>query len=166
VSENPSRPSGLSRRDLLGAAVTLPLWRAFSHVALAQGRGLETIRKSRGLVVGAGDADVSKVELSRDWAGAICRSRVTNRGTSAVAIKEIVLFDLALDLPPSTSLYAESFQMRLFNWTDAPMTLSARLTRASTVTDFWSGASLGRKDVVTIADMLAHSARLLECRDV
>jgi hypothetical protein len=91
--------------------VTLPLWRAFSHVALAQGRGLETIRESRGLVVGAGDADVSKVELSRDWAGAICRSRVTNRGTSAVAIKEIVLFDLALDLPPSTSLYGESFQM-------------------------------------------------------
>ena len=54
----------------------------------------------------------------------------------------------------------------LFNWTDAPMTLSARLTRPSTVTDFWSGARLGRKDVVTIADMPAHSARLLECRDV
>ena len=55
--------------------------------------------------------------------------------------------------------------MGLFNWTDAPTTLSARLTRASTVTDFWSGASLGRKDVITIADMPAHSARLLECKD-
>jgi hypothetical protein len=54
----------------------------------------------------------------------------------------------------------------LFNWTDEPLTLSARLTRPSTVTDFWSGTALGRKEVVTIEDMPARSARLLECRDV
>jgi len=53
----------------------------------------------------------------------------------------------------------------LFNWGDAPVRLSARLARASMVTDFWSGAALGRQNVVTIADMPAHSARLLECRD-
>jgi hypothetical protein len=53
----------------------------------------------------------------------------------------------------------------LFNWTDAPMTVSARLARPSATTDFWSGAPLGRKDVVTIEDMPARSARLLECRD-
>jgi hypothetical protein len=53
----------------------------------------------------------------------------------------------------------------LFNWTDAPMTVSARLARPSATTDFWSGAPLGRKDVVAIEDMPARSARLLECRD-
>ena len=42
---------------------------------------------------------------------------------------------------------------------------SVRLTRASMVADFWTGARLGRKDVVTIADMPAHAARLLECVD-
>ncbi len=111
MSENPSRPSDLSRRELLAAALAAPLWRAWSRVTPAQGRGLGDLRGAPGFVVGAGDADVSKVELSRDWAGAICRSRVTNRGTRAVAIKEIILLDLTLDLPPSTSLYGESFQM-------------------------------------------------------
>jgi alpha-galactosidase len=51
----------------------------------------------------------------------------------------------------------------LFNWDDAPATLSARLPRDSAVTDFWTGASRGRSNVVTIADMPPHSARLLEC---
>jgi alpha-galactosidase len=111
VTEKPPRPSDVTRRELLSAAVTLPLWRAWSRVAPAQGRGLDGLRGAHGFVVGAGDADVSKVELSRDWTGAICRSRVTNRGTRPVAIKEVVLFDLALDLPSSTSLYGESFQM-------------------------------------------------------
>src|SRR5258708_11398405 len=120
VSDQPSRPRERSRRELLGAALTVPLWRAWSPVAPAQARAAETrVTSARGFVVGAGDADVSTVEVTRNC-----------------------------------------------NWTDAPVTLSARLTRASTVTDFWSGAALGRQDVVTIADMPAHSARLLECRDV
>ena len=102
----------LSRRQLLGAAVTVPLWRAVSHFSLAQGRGPESVvRAARGLVVGAGDADVSKVVLARDWTGGTCRSRVTNRGAQAVPVKEVVLFDLTLDFPPSTGLYGESFQM-------------------------------------------------------
>jgi alpha-galactosidase len=101
----------LSRRQLLGAAMTVPLWRAVSLIPPAQGRGLDAIRDARGLVVGAGDADVSKVVLARDWTGDTCRSRVINRGTGAVGVKEVVLFDLALDFPPSTGLYGESFQM-------------------------------------------------------
>lgn len=101
----------LSRRDLLGAALSLPLWRVFSRVAAAQGRALDDIRRARGFVVAADGADASKVDLTRTWSGDVCRSRVTNRGTAAVAIKEVVLFDLALDLPPTTSLYGESFQM-------------------------------------------------------
>jgi hypothetical protein len=53
----------------------------------------------------------------------------------------------------------------LFNWSDAPIALSARLTRRSNVTDFWTGEGLGPRDVISIADMPAHSARLLECVD-
>jgi alpha-galactosidase len=111
VSDKPSRPSDLSRRDLLGAALTLPLWRAWSHVALAQSRALDSIRDARGFAVGTGDADVSRVELTREWKRDLCRSRITNRGTHAVAIREVVLFDIALDLPSSTPVYGEGFQM-------------------------------------------------------
>jgi hypothetical protein len=42
----------------------------------------------------------------------------------------------------------------------------SRLTGAAAVTDFWSGAAMDSRRVITIADMPAHSARLLECRDV
>src|SRR5260221_5030449 len=105
----------LSRRQILGAAVTVPLWRAVSHFPIAQGRGaiqdVGVVQAARGFVVGTGDTDVSKVELSRDWSGQICRSRVVNRGARPVALQEVVLFDLALDFPASTALYGESFQM-------------------------------------------------------
>jgi alpha-galactosidase len=53
----------------------------------------------------------------------------------------------------------------LFNWDETPLTLSVRLARRAKVTDFWSGEPMGRHDVITIADMPAHSARLLECVD-
>jgi hypothetical protein len=53
-----------------------------------------------------------------------------------------------------------------FNWTDAPLTLTAKLARASRVTDFWTGVTVAAaRDAVTIADMPPHSARLLECAD-
>jgi alpha-galactosidase len=52
----------------------------------------------------------------------------------------------------------------LFNWTDEPMTLTARVPRPSNVTDFWTGAAVGRVDrTIEIAGVPAHSARLLEC---
>lgn len=101
----------LSRRDLLGAALTAPLWRAFSHVALAQGRVLDDIRRASGRVIASADADARNVELTRTWSGDVCRSRIVNRGSAPVAIAEVVLFDLTLDLPASTALYGESFQM-------------------------------------------------------
>ncbi len=99
----------LSRRELLGSAVALPLWRA-----LSQPTGTHTllsIREARGFIVPAGDADVSRVELTREWTNELCRSRVTNRGAGPVAIKEIVLADLTLEFPPSTPIYGEAFQM-------------------------------------------------------
>jgi alpha-galactosidase len=51
------------------------------------------------------------IELTRQWNGTRCRSRLTNRGASPAAIKDIVLFDVKHALPPDTPLYGEGFQM-------------------------------------------------------
>jgi len=72
---------------------------------------IDRLRDAPARVVAVRDEGTFNVALAREWTGDICRSRVTNRGTAAVAIKEVVLFDLVLDLPPSTPLYGESFQM-------------------------------------------------------
>ena len=53
----------------------------------------------------------------------------------------------------------------LFNWDNAPQTLSFQLPRAGQITDYWSGEGLGRHEgVFTIKDMPPHSARLLVCK--
>jgi alpha-galactosidase len=101
----------LSRRELLASAVALPMWRAFSQSPSVRAQGLPRLRDARGFVVPVGDTDVSRVELTYEWGGVQCRSRVINHGTGPVAIKEVVLFDVTLDFPPSTLIYGEGFQM-------------------------------------------------------
>src|SRR5262249_4348317 len=78
---------------------------------LAQAVGRPRLDTSRGSVVGADGAVARRVDLVREWDGPICRSRVVNRGGSAVAIKEGGLFDVELSVPPSTAVYGEGFQM-------------------------------------------------------
>ena len=52
----------------------------------------------------------------------------------------------------------------LFNWGEAPQTISFRLPEPSHVRDYWTGEDLGkRRDLFTAKDMAPHSARLLEC---
>jgi alpha-galactosidase len=51
------------------------------------------------------------VEIVRDCEGPFCRARAVNRGSSAVRLKEIVLLDVAIALPPETAMYGEGFQM-------------------------------------------------------
>jgi alpha-galactosidase len=108
VSETPSRPDGLSRRQLLGAAVTLPLWRALGLQQPSR-PALTDLRASRAYAVTDGNG--AAVTVTRDWTGDICRSRIVNGGREAIHIREVVLFDLDLGLPESTTLYGESFQM-------------------------------------------------------
>jgi alpha-galactosidase len=72
------------------------LRRTPSHVILADGT-----------IAGTG----YELAVERSWDGPWCHSTLVNHGTKPVAIKEIVLFDLPLDLPPETTLYGESFQM-------------------------------------------------------
>jgi alpha-galactosidase len=110
VTGDSSRPL-LSRRQLLGGAISLPFWRALAQAPETAGHAFQTIRDARGYLVPVADAEVSSVALARDWTGELCRSRVTNRGARPVAIKEIVLADLTLDFPPTTAIYGEGFQM-------------------------------------------------------
>ena len=52
----------------------------------------------------------------------------------------------------------------LFNWTDAPQSVSFRLPAACQIRDYWSGEQLGRHEgEFTVKDMPPHSARLLVC---
>jgi alpha-galactosidase len=53
----------------------------------------------------------------------------------------------------------------LFNWNDAPKTVSVRLMSACEITDYWSGKSLGEfRGEFTARDMAPHSAALLIAR--
>lgn len=52
----------------------------------------------------------TQIEVSRIWEGNLCRSVVTNRGTEAVRLREVVLFAGRLDLDPTTAFYGEAYQ--------------------------------------------------------
>jgi len=50
----------------------------------------------------------------------------------------------------------------VFNWEESPQTISVALPRAGDITDFWSGARLGRfKGSYTLEALPPRSARLL-----
>ncbi len=52
----------------------------------------------------------------------------------------------------------------VFNWGDAPQTVSLRLPGRVRVTDYWTGADLGvHQGEYALPDMPPHSARLLRC---
>jgi alpha-galactosidase len=114
------RGAGLTRRQVLGAAIAAPLVRAWSPLSPAAETqpasaqkpfDLNVIQGAPGFVVPADGSDVSAVELTRLWTGSTCRSRVTNRAVAAIRIREIVLFDIDVRLGVAALLYAESFQM-------------------------------------------------------
>ena len=98
-------------------ALVTPALAALPGVVSAQRRspgifGRKSFIDAPGRVVPAeAQSDVAKLRLSRQWRGPLCRSRLVNAGQKPVAIKEVVLFDLVLPLPPATRLYGEGFQM-------------------------------------------------------
>jgi alpha-galactosidase len=104
----------LTRRELLKSSLALPLVRSWPRKRSATPKGqrdLGFLGDARSLVVPLGDTDVSRMELVCVWQSTVCRPRLTNHGRSAVAIKEVVLFDATLPMPPSTRIYGEGFQM-------------------------------------------------------
>jgi alpha-galactosidase len=63
-----------------------------------------------------------------------------------------------IDLPDSRVI-------AIFNWKNQPQTITVRLFQPSSITDYWTGESLGRHErSLTITSMPAHSARLLICK--
>jgi alpha-galactosidase len=111
------RRFGFTRRDLLRLAAGAPL----ASLAPAGGEkkgsarprslDLVSLQRAPGRVVPADGGDVSRVRLVREWNGARCRAHLRNAGRSAVAVAEVVLFDVPHSLPPETAIYGEGFQM-------------------------------------------------------
>jgi alpha-galactosidase len=110
----------ITRREVLNLALTSPLIAAMpgigmkqagAHAGKSEGLDRRSFAVAPSAVVPAGDDDVKQVQLVRQWRGPLCRTRLINRGKGPARIKEAVLFDLKLDLPPTTSLYGEGFQM-------------------------------------------------------
>jgi alpha-galactosidase len=93
----------MNRRELLRLALASPVCFAFRQDRL----DLQSVAGSPGTVIPPNDS----VELSRKWDGSLCRSQLINHGRQAVRIKEVVLFSFPLNIPPSTKLYGEGFQM-------------------------------------------------------
>ena len=102
---------------MLNLALASPLLAAFPTVGPplrgeANGLDLRLIKNAPGAVVPVADTStVKQVKLVREWNGPLCRSRLINNGRQSVRVKEVVLFDLAVPLPPATRLYGEGFQM-------------------------------------------------------
>jgi alpha-galactosidase len=109
--------SNITRREMLNLALASPLLAAVPTVRPAllgesNGFSLRLIKNAPSAVVPAADTGTAKqVKLVREWNGPLCRSRLINNGRQPVRVKEVVLFDLALPLPPATGLYGEGFQM-------------------------------------------------------
>jgi alpha-galactosidase len=98
----------MNRRELLRLALGSPV--CFASLTRSQGQGrlsLQSIASSPATIVPSNDA----VELTRQWNGPLCRTRLINHGRQPVKIKEVVLFSFPLNMPPSTKLYGEGFQM-------------------------------------------------------
>jgi alpha-galactosidase len=110
----------LTRREILSLALATPLAAALPELVLARDVGQSRNAKAFGQqsfiyapskVVAVDGSSMKQVKVVRQWKGPICQSRLVNTGKESVAVKEVVLFDLALPLSPETRLYGEGFQM-------------------------------------------------------
>ena len=88
----------VTRREAIQLAIAAPLY-------------MQSLVNAPSSVVSADKSALQRVRLIRNWNGPLCRSRVVNEGREPARLKEVVLFDINLTLPPVTRLYAEGFQM-------------------------------------------------------
>jgi alpha-galactosidase len=103
----------MTRRELLQLAASLPLLdRSLRAATQDRALSLERFRSAPWRVTAAdGSPAPETVQLTRTWADGICRSELANLGRQPVALKTVTLFDLEHDLPATTPLYGEGFQM-------------------------------------------------------
>ena len=110
------RSGRMTRREILELALASPLLTvaAGSPTTDERVKGLDrqSFLNASTSVVPIGEAgEARQLKVTREWRGPLCRSRLINRGRTSVRVKEVVLFDLALHLPPETAFYGEGFQM-------------------------------------------------------
>lgn len=103
----------MTRRELLQLAAGLPLLDCSLNAATQDGGlSLERLRRAPWRAIASdGSAAPDTVQLTRTWTDGVCRSELGNRGRVPVALKAVTLFDLEHDLPGTTPIYGEGFQM-------------------------------------------------------
>jgi alpha-galactosidase len=113
VIDETSPLNSLTRRELLGTVLAVPLLKAFGQDRASQLPTLPDVRKAPYRVVGGPGAE--RLVVTREWASSapmICASRISNPTDSPIAVKEVVLFELSLRTTPEAALvYGEGFQM-------------------------------------------------------
>jgi alpha-galactosidase len=108
--------SKISRRRILELAVAAPALAAGANILKGQNAverpfDRSSLARSKSSVVTVENRTSPELHVVRRWVGDLCHSKLVNNGRDAVKVKEVVLFDLELNLPPSTRLYGEGFQM-------------------------------------------------------
>ena len=107
-----SRDLELTRRELLALAVASPIASGLGRRAMSSAQlDLDTLKRSQVRAVSTSGDALPSVLVLREWDGTVCRSRVVNRGAAAARLTEVILFDIDVQLPESTHLYGEGFQM-------------------------------------------------------
>ncbi|NIG56892.1 glycoside hydrolase family 36 protein [Chitinophaga sp. Cy-1792] len=73
---------------------------------------IKSLKNSAGIAYQAnGSVAPATVKVMRTWNGNVCTIRVVNTGSSSIRLKEVVIGSVGKVLAPSTSFYAEGFQM-------------------------------------------------------
>jgi alpha-galactosidase len=106
----------MTRREIMNLALASPFLAAVhgERPARREGRrlNLRSLMNAPYTVVPVDDTGgVEQIRLVREWTGPLCRLRLINQGRRPVRVKEVILFDIALEMPAATGLYGEGFQM-------------------------------------------------------
>ncbi len=102
----------ISRRDALRLAAAVPMAAIGLQGPPKPAWALESIAKSPSRVVRADCSTADKtLQVSRAWTDRVCTSRLRNTGSSAVRVREVVLFEYEHGHPGETAIYGEGFQM-------------------------------------------------------
>src|SRR5947207_289500 len=98
----------MTRREF---ALTTAAASAARIVRAADPIDLAAVRKLSSLAVGVNATEAaSHLTIEKKWAGSVCTSKVINKGSAPVSVKEILLLDIPHSLPPATGFYGEGFQ--------------------------------------------------------
>jgi len=81
--------------------------RAFLAAAACAGAGA----RARARLAQPATAADSGADLEREWNGPFLRTRIVNRTGTAIRLRDVVVHEESLALPPATALYGEGFQM-------------------------------------------------------